>query len=120
MRTFQNFAIMVAPPTLFAGILLWSGGMGFADDFLQFYGFLVFFVSLVLLVCAGFLLGGDGLALLGIISALLFCASIFGFACFMDTVPLIPSSPVFGWMALPLMLGGGGGGAVRIIIIKIL
>ena len=102
----------------FISIFLWANVFG-ENQVLSAIGCYLFFIILGIMIIGGtiakFNSAGKNI-LLGIFGFLL-TLSIFFFFCAFNLVPGMPSSQIYLWFALPLILCGGGGEAGTIIII---
>lgn len=120
MKKAVLFSVVI--PCFFLGAFLWSNVLGFYDDILRLYGFIICLIGLFGLIGIGTVY--EDKTIWGVLNALVLSLSLFAAFGFFGVVPYLSQFPMFRnvcqIIALPLLLGGGASTGLEIYVVVIL
>lgn len=115
----KAIAFSLILPCFFLGAFLWASLLGFHDNILELYGFIICWIGLFGLIGIGTIY--ENKTIWGVINAFLLSAAVFAAAGFFGIVPYLSENDTFRtvcqYIALPLLISGGGSTTTEIIII---
>ena len=101
----KPLALLIYIPTTIIGILLWTGAIGFHDNFLSLFGFILFVLAFFMSI--SILLAKEDYKVWGFVNGFIFAAMVFTAFLYFGLVPYLKLNAngknVFGLMTLTLL-----------------